>query len=316
MDVSVIIPVYNGEKYLRQCLDSLLDQDYQDFEIIAVNDASKDHSKDIVLEYAQKDKRIKLIDCEKNGGVSRARNIGIDNVQGKYITFVDCDDWVEKDYISTLISLFDENVCLTSCGNKYEKRNNRYFNDKNYEIIKTDDKMGLCNIFSDKNIFVFCTKKMFLTDIVKQIKFDESQKTGEDFLFVYEYIAHCKDQYVVHTTKRLYHYIKTKGSLSSMTCSEDKYRNGVKVVEKLSNLKVEPNSEIAILLNSRIDSWTFLILLQFIYYAHSLKLKNEVKRLKTIAKNLLPQYKKQQKNYSSFRRCGVFLYTLICLFIR
>lgn len=315
MNISIVIPVYNGEKYLSQCLDSLLEQDYQDFEIIVVNDASKDNSKKVIQEYMARDARIKFIDKEENGGVSKARNAGIRLAQGKYICFIDCDDWVEKDYLSTLLSMFVDDVCLASCGHKYEYRNHRYINDKKFKVTKFDNKMGLCNIFSDKSCFVLCANKLFLLDLVKQIQFDESQRTGEDFLFLYNYLALCDGKSVVHTTKRLYHYIKTKGSLSSMSCSLDKYYNNVCIFDKLKGLKLEEIGEYNDLLNSRIDSWTFLVLLQFIYYAHSLKLKDEVKKLKRLAKSLHPEYKKQQKFYSSFRRCGSLLFGLILLFL-
>ena len=89
--ISFIIPVYNGEKYLRECLDSILGQSFRDMEVIMVNDGSLDHSQEIMEEYATKDQRIRVF-SQKNKGVSAARNLGLDRAKGEYIFFLDCDD--------------------------------------------------------------------------------------------------------------------------------------------------------------------------------------------------------------------------------
>ena len=96
--VSVIIPVYNTEKFLRKCLDSVCNQTLQDIEIICINDCSTDGSLEILREYAGKDNRIKLIELFENGGAAKARNIGIDIAHGEYIGFVDSDDFVDLDF--------------------------------------------------------------------------------------------------------------------------------------------------------------------------------------------------------------------------
>lgn len=100
--VSVIIPVYNTEKFLRKCLDSVCNQTLQDIEIICINDCSTDGSLEILREYAGKDNRIKLIELFENGGAAKARNIGIDIAHGEYIGFVDSDDFVDLDFYEKL----------------------------------------------------------------------------------------------------------------------------------------------------------------------------------------------------------------------
>ena len=97
--VSVIVPVYNVEKYIKKCVESLINQEYRNFEIILINDGSVDNSGMIIDEMSLRDDRIKVIH-QKNQGVSAARNVGISFSKGEYITFVDGDDWVDKDYIS------------------------------------------------------------------------------------------------------------------------------------------------------------------------------------------------------------------------
>ena len=106
--VSVIVPVYNVEKYLPHCLDSLVNQTLKDIEIICVNDGSTDGSLAILQRYAAKDKRIKIIDKE-NEGAEAARNNALDTASGTYIAFVDSDDWVENIYLEEQISLLEEN---------------------------------------------------------------------------------------------------------------------------------------------------------------------------------------------------------------
>ena len=108
--ISIIVPIYKVEKYLRRCIESLIHQDYPDIEIILVDDGSPDNCGTICDEYAQKDTRIKVIH-QQNGGLSSARNTGIDVAQGDYLMFVDSDDWVEPNYCSTAINKAVENKC-------------------------------------------------------------------------------------------------------------------------------------------------------------------------------------------------------------
>ena len=102
--VSVIIPVFNTEKYLRKCLNSVCNQTLKDIEIICVNDSSTDDSLEILKEYAAKDERIKLINFIENKGAAAARNAGIDIARGEYIGFVDCDDYIDLDFYEKLYS--------------------------------------------------------------------------------------------------------------------------------------------------------------------------------------------------------------------
>jgi len=120
--ISVIIPVYNTSKYLKRCLDSIINQTYVNLEIICINDGSKDNSLEILNQYKKKDDRIIIIDKE-NQGVSAARNDGIKNSTGMYITFVDSDDWLELDAIEILYkTLINEKVDVVR-GNYYKDYN-------------------------------------------------------------------------------------------------------------------------------------------------------------------------------------------------
>ena len=107
--VSVIVPVYNVEKYLHRCIDSILAQSFTDFELLLVNDGSKDKSGEICDEYAAKDSRVRVFHKE-NGGVTSARKLGFDSSVGEYVLFVDSDDYLDKDGIASLVSLSDDDV--------------------------------------------------------------------------------------------------------------------------------------------------------------------------------------------------------------
>ena len=117
--VTVVIPIYNVEKYLDKCLNSVINQNYKNLEIICVNDGSLDDSEKIVLRYKLKDKRIIYIKKE-NGGLSSARNVGIENAKGNYICFVDSDDWIDCNYVSKLVENIEKNDCdISICNIKH-----------------------------------------------------------------------------------------------------------------------------------------------------------------------------------------------------
>ena len=101
--ISIIVPVYNAERYLHRCIDSILAQTFRDFELLLIDDGSKDNSGYICDEYAEKDERVKVWHKE-NGGVSSARNVGLDNARGEWVTFADSDDWLE----SNAFAYYDE----------------------------------------------------------------------------------------------------------------------------------------------------------------------------------------------------------------
>ena len=137
--VSVIIPVYNAEKYLRQCLDSVVSQTFKNIEIICLNDGSIDNSLQIVEEYQQKDKRIILVDLKQNKGISHARNEGVKFAKGNYIAFVDSDDYIEHDYIEYLYDILKTFNCKMSvCPHNVIKKGKK----KKVFDIKTDYKLS------------------------------------------------------------------------------------------------------------------------------------------------------------------------------
>lgn len=197
--VSVIVPIYNAEKYLNKCLESIIGQTYKNLEIILVDDGSLDNSPTICDAWAQIDSRIRVIH-KKNGGVSSARNAGIDLAQGDYIGFVDADDWIEPNMYEVLINNAEKfSADKSSCGYVYYGRNVSGAVD--CTVLKNSDDMRLRLIRGDHNA-VWCA--IYSRSVVGDIRFDESLKVAEDWLFNYQVCLKMSSEVIVDTP--LYHY--------------------------------------------------------------------------------------------------------------
>lgn len=145
--ISIIIPVYNLEYYLRECLTSVIGQTYTNLEIIIINDGSTDSSPCICDQFAAQDKRVTIIHQE-NRGVSYSRNIGLDNARGAYIGFVDGDDWIEKDMYETLLSLTIEyNANISMCSHFLEYNDRNKVNSELGTILEFNNKKAVSNLF-------------------------------------------------------------------------------------------------------------------------------------------------------------------------
>ncbi|MDA3042877.1 MULTISPECIES: glycosyltransferase family 2 protein [unclassified Campylobacter] len=185
--ISVIIPIYNVEQYLDECLNSVINQNYKNLEIILVDDGSTDKSGEICDEFAAQDSRIKVLH-QKNGGVSVARNNALNIVSGEFIAFVDSDDTIEKNHISNMVNLLNDNtdiVCVPMNGKMAEfKFNGEYA----LKYILTERRTPKSGYFSWS-----IWNKIFKTDIVKNIRFLADEKVGEDFSFMWKAFLNSKE---------------------------------------------------------------------------------------------------------------------------
>ncbi len=149
VQISIIIPIFNSEKYLKRCLDSLTNQTFKDIEIICINDGSTDNSLKILENYKNIDDRIKIIN-QNNQGQSVARNVGIKVATGKYIAFVDADDWVDKDFFEKLYDAAEKNNCDIAVGGiiRLHKFNKKFHLKFDQEIITEDvnKKFEICDV--------------------------------------------------------------------------------------------------------------------------------------------------------------------------
>lgn len=209
--ISIIVPVYNVEKYLRECLESLINQTYKNIEIILINDGSTDSSLKICQQYKKKDTRIKLID-KKNEGVSKARNIGIKEATGKYIIFVDSDDYLNSNAIEILSKHKLTDALVIYGYNRIYK--NKIIEKCNKELVLDSQSQVERNIFLNDNIGGFIANKMFEKNVLieNNILFDEKLSYCEDLVFVCEYIKYCNKFKYINIP--LYNYRMRKSSVS------------------------------------------------------------------------------------------------------
>lgn len=207
--ISVIIPIYNSEKYLERCLDSIVNQTYKNLEIILLNDGSTDKSEEICKRYSDKDERIIYI-SKKNTGVSSTRNLGLEHVTGDYISFIDSDDFVELNMYEDLIELLEKNPKVdTILTDLTVVWNNEFIKStkENKTFLLTRDEV-FNNITKGYKFQGYSPTKLYNSKIVldNNIKFDEKIYMVEDLLFFVEYLNYTK--YILYTNQSYYYYIK------------------------------------------------------------------------------------------------------------
>lgn len=219
--VSIVVPMYNVEKYIGQCIESILMQTYTNLEIILVDDGSPDDSGKIADAYGEKDPRIKVVH-KKNEGVSAARNAGIDAATGDYICFSDGDDWLESDYISYLFGLikkYDAEIAVTTdmFTTFYEKKR-----EKRSEGILSGQEAAISILCYNMPIGVYC--KMFKRSSLQNVRFEKELFIGEGFNFNTDAFQRVTKVAVGH--KCVYHYRRdnedsamTKFNIKKIECA-------------------------------------------------------------------------------------------------
>lgn len=202
--ISIIVPIYNAENYLKECLDSLIKQTYTNLEIILINDGSDDDSLSICREYEKTDNRIVVID-KKNEGVSAARNDGLKISKGEWISFVDADDYVDLNFCEIMHkNAIAHNVNYVVCG-YYRKY------DDNLETVVRFDRDTIFNsneyllkILNVQNGFGFCHMKLIHKNVILEHRFDKDLKVGEDALFNMKISSRISK--ALYISKPLYYY--------------------------------------------------------------------------------------------------------------
>ena len=216
--ISVIVPVYNVEKYLRRCIDSILAQAFTDFELLLIDDGSKDKSGEICDEYAVKDKRVRVFHKE-NGGVSSARNLGLDKAQGEWVYFVDSDDLVLADALETFNGLTKSNSELVMAGfctseeNGMVREQPKLMRQCELSVVEALKEMYAPSDFCYQG-YLCC--KLFKKKWIQQnhLRFDENISFNEDRLFIVKYLC-CSKACISYTTKAVYNYILRMNSAMS-----------------------------------------------------------------------------------------------------
>lgn len=221
--ISVIVPVYNVEKYLPGCIECLTGQTYKNLEIILVDDGSPDNCPALCDEWVKKDSRIRVIH-KPNGGVSSARNAGIDNAHGDYIAFIDADDRIDADMYETMLREITENGAdAASCGMVRESANGY----KEYwgtgEEFTVADTLQILRLVGEANgiLPVSVVNKLYSRSVIGDIRFDTRFKFAEDTLFNFRVAGNIKKM-VIHDLPR-YHYINNETSMTHKGFNENNF---------------------------------------------------------------------------------------------
>lgn len=218
--ISVIIPVYNTEKYISRCLDSIISQTYSYLDIILIDDGSSDNSYFICKMYAQRDPRIRLIH-KKNSGVSATRNIGLDISKGDYIIFVDSDDFIGPEHISSLYNSLKEHNADICIGN-FQKISQSYSSVDNLDTIYhstlLDKEQTLVKMCLQDEISWEVFAKLFKRENIENIRFDVNEAIGEDFTF--SYLALHNSHKICIVPSKSYYYWLREGSATQSGFSQ------------------------------------------------------------------------------------------------
>ena len=231
--VSVIIPAYNIEDYIGRCLDSIISQTYKNLEIIVVDDGSRDRTGEILDDYVKKDPRMKVVH-KKNGGVSSARNTGIDIAEGDYIGFVDGDDRIDPKLFETLVKLInEENADIAHCGYQmvFPDRVDYYYN-TGKRVIQTKEQ-GLKDLLAGEMIEPALYNKLYKRELFENVRLNESLKINEDLDVNYRLFK--KSQKSIYYDLPLYSYMIRKNSATGSNTVIRKNEDSLKVLEQIKN---------------------------------------------------------------------------------
>lgn len=223
--VSIIIPVYNVEKYLSKCLDSVINQTYYNLEIILVDDGSTDSSGKICDEYMHSDKRVKVVH-QKNGGLSNARNTGLNIFDGKYVTFIDSDDFVEQTYIERLYQIIQKSeadIAVVSFELFYEFQKIQTVKVDALEVKEYSNIEAIADMWYQKNINTSAWAKLYERKLFSDIRYPDGM-IYEDLGTTYKlFFASNK---VAYSSEKLYYYLQRRDSIMQ-------YKFSVKKIDRI-----------------------------------------------------------------------------------
>ena len=281
--ITIIVPVYNVEKYLEKCIKSIICQTYKNFELILVNDGSSDMSGKICNKYAELDKRIKVFHTT-NKGVSHARNIGLDNANGQYIGFVDSDDFIEPNMYEVLLKkIKEEDSKIVVCGYNVVLKKSIINRTKNIDK-KLNCEEAIEEIFYGNTIQGFLCNKLFDRTLFLYKRLDENMDICEDLYIVCNLIYEVND--ISYTSECLYNYVMREDSATNDIKSMVSNENKLKELEVLNKLKEDLNNEF----NDIIDDYKGILLIYiYVYFYKEINknkfLKNNLKKEITLNKN-------------------------------
>ena len=305
--ISVIIPVYNTEQYLEECINSVINQTFKNLEIICINDGSTDNSLNILEKYAQKDSRIKIINQE-NKGVAQARNSGISICTGKYVFFLDSDDWINVNSLELLFNEAENKNAVIVAGYAKLYKGKTYVL-SNFDINKLKAQKSLSK-FDNENIvssfFLFIGGKMYRRDFLykNNIKFNTSLKMGEDGVFNYECIYNYATFSII--LEHVYNYRITREDSQTSNLNKKNKVSDYDAIKYVMNLECFKQSNeyyqilyINAIMKSQLDF--------FSYFNRSNVFRKKMNKIyKLINKNLSKSILLKCKYYADFKYIALY----------
>lgn len=236
--VSIIVPVYNAEKYLASSLESVLKQTYRDFELLLIDDGSTDESGAICDEYEKKDARIRAFH-KKNGGVSSARNLGLDHVSGEFFTFLDSDDELDADTLESVVQLADAHPNVDLIDFPAFHYNSSGDDGK---LVSVDEERMIHGDKEKTQYWFYYPRfeswgRLYRKDKVEGLRFNTNLKVGEDTVFFLNYFMNCEE--CIATPGGRYHYLYREGSVMNRMDNETRIINDLKMLKELEGTEVE-----------------------------------------------------------------------------
>lgn len=302
-EISIVVPVYNVEKYLDKCISSILEQSFTDFELILVDDGSNDHSGRKCEEYKKRDPRIKVVHQE-NQGLSSARNIGIETSKGKYITFIDSDDFVHPKMLEILYNNILENKAdISACG---------------YDMVPEGKKISVKSISNNisihnniqsvkkiveksESIMIIACCKLYKLSLFQDVHYPAG-KYHEDEFATYKLLY--KSNKIVVTDAKLYYYVQRPNSITGSTYSIKRLDKLEALEQAINFFKNQDNKELAYLAEFR-----YLFNIQIAYY----RVKYEMKYNKSIMDKLKKQYNDEFREFAHNNIKNIFVIKRIIL---
>lgn len=291
--VSIILPVYNAERYIERCLVSIIKQTYKPIEIILINDGSTDSSPAVMKKFAFENDCIKYIE-KANSGVSDSRNLGIEKAKGEYIYFIDSDDWIEMDALESLYHQFEVNkeIQFAVSGVYFDSKNNT-------KVVQTEDcvigrEEALVSLFNDGYIRPVVWGKLIKYSLLQnnKITFDKDIFYSEDVMFVFEMLINSRKVAII--SKPLYHYIQYNEDSAMKTLGKHKEFNTKwltkweaykKIEDILANTKMKSEIVSREFISSRVEVARDI---QELFYCYKIKDKEWNMRLQSyVKKNML-----------------------------
>ncbi len=304
--VSIIVPVYNVEKYLDKCIETLIHQTYQNIEIILIDDGSTDSSRKKANDWKKQDSRIKMIH-QNHQGVSSARNKGINLAKGKYIIFIDADDYTDKDLIEKLANKIETtNSDLSVCGFYYVNKEIKSSTLYNQTLKEMDQKTFLDNICKEY-YKGYLWNKLLIKEKIGTLRFDENKKICEDLLFIVKYTLNC--QKISYIPESLYYYVNHQNSTMDSIDNHKRLQQLLAIEEIIDIIKKETTSSIY----HKLENDSILIGKSLLYQYQKEKTTQNQKTIETL-KNLMTKYRKDkcikyEKNLSKKIKLFLCIYT-------